>query len=100
MTPALSSVLDALRAESDLLVVDSPPLLEVADALAVGTQVDAVLLVMRGASARRPTIDALRRVMAECPADGLGLVLIDGNTHAERDTGQRPRRLRPAPVTR
>ena len=100
MTPDLSSVLDALRAESDVLVVDAPPLLEVADALAVGTEVDAVLLVMRGATARRPTIDALRRVMAECPADGLGLVLIGGKEHAERDTGQRTRGLRTAPVTR
>ena len=100
MTPALSSVLDALRAESDLLVVDSPPLLEVADALAVGAQVDAVLLVMRGAAARRPTIDALTRVMADCPADRLGLVLIGGHRHTERDTGQRTRRLRTAPVTR
>ena len=100
MTPALSSVLDALRAESDLLVVDSPPLLEVADALAVGARMDAVLLVIRSSTARRSTIDALRRVMAECPADGLGLVLIGGNTHAERDTGRRTRRLRTAPVTR
>ena len=99
-TPALTSVLDALRADSDLLVVDSPPLLEAADALAVGRQVEAVLLVMRAATARRATVDKLRRVMAVCPADGLGLVLIGGHTHGERDTGRRPRRLRPAPVTR
>jgi len=100
MTPDLSSVLDALRAESELLVVDSPPLLEMADALAVGSQVEAMLLVMRAATARRATIDALRRVMAECPADGLGLVLIGGKTHAERNSGQRRRRVRTAPVTR
>jgi Mrp family chromosome partitioning ATPase len=99
-TPALGSVLDALRTGSEVLVVDAPPLLEGGDAVAVSDRVEAVLLVMRADTSRRTTIDALRRVLAGYRADALGFVLVGGRIPGEQSLGWRSRGVRAAPVAR
>lgn len=47
VSSAFKDVLNGLKERFDIVLVDSPPLLPVADATAISTQVDAVLLVFR-----------------------------------------------------
>ncbi len=62
-SPALRSVLSELTAEADLVVLDSAPLLRVADTLELVPQVDVVLLVIRrGISRLRMVSSAVERV--------------------------------------
>jgi capsular exopolysaccharide synthesis family protein len=46
-TTGMRELLDRLRAESDIVILDCPPLNIVADAVVVGRQVDGLLLVVR-----------------------------------------------------
>jgi hypothetical protein len=53
-------VLDALRAEYDLVIVDTPPVLAITDALLVGKHTEGVIIVCR---MRRTTRSGLRRAL-------------------------------------
>jgi capsular exopolysaccharide synthesis family protein len=55
---AMEHVLDRLRAEYDLVIVDSPPVLAITDALLVGKHTDGMILISR---MRRTTRSGLRR---------------------------------------
>jgi succinoglycan biosynthesis transport protein ExoP len=81
MTLAIDSIIGKLRGISELVVIDSPPLLGVGDAVTLSGKVDAILLVVRGSVLRQPTLGELRRVLVSCPAEKLGFVL----TEAELD---------------
>lgn len=59
-SPALTGVLNALRDEFDLVIVDTPPVLAVTDALLVSAQADGVIVVTR---MRNTTRQALRRAI-------------------------------------
>ena len=50
-------MLDRLRAESDIIVVDSPALMEFADATALAKAVDTVLIAVRIGRSRRDKLD-------------------------------------------
>jgi non-specific protein-tyrosine kinase len=72
---ALSEVLDRLRARADFVLIDSPPLLQVGDALTLSTRVDAIVLVARLDLIRRPMLTELHRALEKSPAAKLGFVL-------------------------
>ena len=76
---ALQRLLRGLRARADLVLVDSTPLLGFGDALSVAQQVDALILVTRLDSARRPTLNELGRVLDSTPAPLLGTVVSGGD---------------------
>ena len=80
---ALADVLEALQERSDLVLIDAPPLLRTADALAASSRVDALLLVVRLNFVRRPMLSDLRRVLDSSPAQKLGFIA----TGAEAETG-------------
>lgn len=67
-TNEMSDVIDSLAAVADIVLIDSPPLLAVSDALAVSSLVDGTVLVVQGRSTRakelRVALDALERVDA------------------------------------
>jgi succinoglycan biosynthesis transport protein ExoP len=73
-TPALAEILRELSERSDLVIIDSPPLLTVADGVALSAKVDAIVAVVR-ADARRHATDEFRRVLDLCPAPKLGYVV-------------------------
>jgi hypothetical protein len=58
----------------DLVLVDTPPLLAVGDAMSVSPKVDAIVVVTH-VGLRRPLLQELARELASCPAEGLGFVL-------------------------
>jgi non-specific protein-tyrosine kinase len=70
---AVVRVLDAVRARSDLVVLDVPPVLALGDALALTERVDAVLLVARVGRTRREHVQEAADLLAACPAALLGV---------------------------
>ena len=57
------------------MIIDSPPLLVVGDAMALTSAVDGVLVVTRAKIVKRPVLKELRRVLDASPAQKLGFVL-------------------------
>ena len=82
-TRAVAEILNELESRADLVLVDAPPLLNVGDALALSTEVDALLVVTHLSIVRRPLLRELRRVLDASPAAKLGFVL----TGADREEG-------------
>lgn len=80
---AVRSLLASLRDRADVVLIDTPPLLETSDTLSLSAAVDAVIVVNRVPRARRAQLHRLRRVLDAMPAVTLGVVL----TGAERDRG-------------
>jgi succinoglycan biosynthesis transport protein ExoP len=74
-TLGLEQVLEQLADTADLVLIDSPPLLRVGDALALTTYVDGLLVVTSLRTIRPPMLDELRRVLTECPVAKLGFIL-------------------------
>jgi capsular exopolysaccharide synthesis family protein len=61
----MSHLLDELAQRFDVVVIDTPPILPVTDAVALATLVDGVLLVARhGTTHRGPAAEARRRLEA------------------------------------
>jgi polysaccharide biosynthesis transport protein len=71
----VGEILQRLRARADIVLVDAPSLLDVADAMTVSSKVDALIIVARLDVIRRPMLSELHRVLASCPAPTLGFVL-------------------------
>lgn len=68
------AVLDELAQQFDLVLVDTPPLLAVGDAIALTASVDAVVLVLH-AGVQRPVVRELARQLQSSQAPTLGFVL-------------------------
>jgi Mrp family chromosome partitioning ATPase/capsular polysaccharide biosynthesis protein len=75
-TTAMSNILAELSDRYDLVLLDTPPMLQVGDALTLGSHVDAMLLVARLPNVRRPVLKELERVLEHCPVAKLGFVLV------------------------
>jgi len=72
--PAIGDILKQLEGRSDLVLIDGPPLLTVADALAVSSRVNALLVVARLNFVRDRMLNHLAAVLRTAPAPKLGLV--------------------------
>jgi non-specific protein-tyrosine kinase len=73
---AMVDVLRAVDAEYDYVVIDTPPLGEVADAIPLVSQVDGVLVVSRRGKTTRTAAESLRDLLRALDAPVLGVVLI------------------------
>jgi succinoglycan biosynthesis transport protein ExoP len=71
----IPELFDRLSADADLLLIDSPPLLRVGDALSLTSHVDGLLVVASLRTMQTPMLNELRRVLDESPAAKLGFVL-------------------------
>jgi Mrp family chromosome partitioning ATPase len=56
-------------------LLDSAPLLPVSDGIVLSNKVDAMLIVVRATTVKRPVLAELQRVLSSCPAAKLGFVL-------------------------
>lgn len=68
-------VLDQLREQFDLVLLDSPPVLAVTDASVLGVLADAVVLVMRPGQTRRSALRAAMQSLAQSGHPIAGVVL-------------------------
>jgi Mrp family chromosome partitioning ATPase len=64
-TERVERVLAELRLEADVIVIDSPPLTEVADALILADAADAVVVAVRIGHTGRNELIQLRRMLAQ-----------------------------------
>ncbi|MGZ4417030.1 MAG: polysaccharide biosynthesis tyrosine autokinase [Gaiellaceae bacterium] len=72
---AVGKILNELRERADLVLVDAPPLLQVGDAVTLTARVDALFVVTRLKTLRRPVLKELARVLEACQGEKLGFVL-------------------------
>ena len=70
----LTEILEQLRARFDVVLVYTPPVLHVGDALVLSGKVDAVVVVARLQVLRRAMVEELGRLLETIPADKLGFV--------------------------
>lgn len=71
----MEAVLVKLRSQSDVVLVDAPPLLSVADATALSVMVDGVLLVVRHGGTRNHQLVAAAATVERAGASLLGVIL-------------------------
>jgi Mrp family chromosome partitioning ATPase/capsular polysaccharide biosynthesis protein len=97
-TAHIGELLRRLADDYDVVLVDTPPLLSVGDAMVLSGSVDAAVVVARLGVVRRPTLEELRRALATCPTVKLGYVATgaqseDGYGYGSYDYayGDRPR---------
>jgi len=74
--PTAAAMLDEACSLADYVVVDSPPLAEVIDALAIARQVDDVLLVVRLNQTNLPRLAGLGELLARTNIEPAGIALI------------------------
>ncbi|MGZ4359850.1 MAG: hypothetical protein ACXVZW_08720 [Gaiellaceae bacterium] len=75
-TSALAALLERLRESADIVLVDTPPVLQRSDAVALSTQVDALVVVVRVGEQSRGTLAEMRRTLALMPVARLGFVAV------------------------
>ena len=71
----LGRLLESARESFDLVIVDSPPVLPVADALTIGQWVDGAILTVRHKTSRLPLVDRASRQLASVGVTVLGAVV-------------------------
>ena len=71
----VASLLAKLQAKGDVVIIDSPPIGEAADALAFASAVDAVLVAVRLGATQRTRLTDLRRIFAQRGITAAGVVL-------------------------
>jgi tyrosine-protein kinase Etk/Wzc len=76
-SPAMDKLLREVRDHFDVILVDAPPLLPVADSMVLSTKVDGVILVYKVGSAPRSSLALARERLGTVQANVLGIVLND-----------------------
>jgi capsular exopolysaccharide synthesis family protein len=71
----LADVLQGLQAEADIVILDSPPVMAVADATILASRVDGVLLLAESGGTRRSVAQRARDALKKVNAPLLGVVL-------------------------
>ena len=78
-SPRMTSILEWLNEQSDIILIDTPPALTVTDASALAPQVDGILIVVK---AGRTKVNSVRRMVTSLRQQGaclLGIVINDIN---------------------
>jgi capsular exopolysaccharide synthesis family protein len=76
LTPRrVSALLEKLHRKADVVIIDSPPVGEAADALAFAAAADAVLVAVRLGATQRTRLADLRRIFAQRGITATGVVL-------------------------
>lgn len=73
--PRTAQVLDALREHADFVVIDTPPVLPVADAIGIGRLVSGALLVVETGRVPLPAVQRAKAELARNQVRVLGMVL-------------------------
>ncbi len=71
----LAQILSALRESYDTVIVDTPPILWVGDALTLSSQADGLIVISRLKGVRKPMLRELGRILDVVPSRKLGLVI-------------------------
>jgi Mrp family chromosome partitioning ATPase len=82
-TRKLANILAELGNRYDMVVIDSPPLLRVGDAMTLSSRADGLILLTRLNAIKRPMLRDLSRVLESVPTTKLGYVV----TGLQREEG-------------
>ena len=77
---ALGALLAELEQRADLVLIDTPPILDLSDAMTLSARVDGLVVVTRLPVAKRAMLAELHRVLATAPTMKLGVVLTGTTT--------------------
>jgi capsular exopolysaccharide synthesis family protein len=72
---AMGTLLERLREDYDIVVIDAPPVIPVTDAVVLSTQVDGVLLVSRAGRTQRQLLGEARRRLEGVGGSVVGVVI-------------------------
>ncbi|HEX9371530.1 MAG TPA: CpsD/CapB family tyrosine-protein kinase, partial [Roseiflexaceae bacterium] len=81
----MDAVIARLRAEADIVLFDTPPVVVVTDAAVLATKVDGVLLVLQAGKTRRDRARQARQILEKVKANIIGVVL--NNAQVEQGYG-------------
>jgi succinoglycan biosynthesis transport protein ExoP len=81
----LGEILLALGGHYDAVILDSPPLLRVGDAMTLAARVDGLILVTRLNRVRRPMLAEVRRLLSSSRAKVLGVVATGAGSGKRED---------------
>ena len=87
--PRMTRLIQALRAKFDHVIIDTPPVLELADAGILGAQSDEVLLVARMRRTPRPLVEQAVRTLSSYNAEVCGMIATDNPRSRGRGYGYR-----------
>lgn len=79
---AVRAIFEQLRSKSDVVLVDTPPLLLFDDGMRVSRLTDAIVLVSRLRISRGPDLGELARVLSSAPAPTVGFVVVGDEREA------------------
>jgi capsular exopolysaccharide synthesis family protein len=86
-SPAMDRLLDSVRERFDMIVLDCPPLLPVADARVIASKADSVALVARWRKTRAPAAQAALRLLPAHQVNVAGVVLTQVDLQAQSEYG-------------
>jgi len=81
-SPRLPELLKAVRQDYDMVLIDTPPMLQMADARLLGRLADAVILIIRAGKTTRDAAQAARDRLSGDGIEVLGTILNDWNPRA------------------
>ena len=84
-TRRLAEILTNLRGAYDIVLLDSPPLLRVGDAMTLSARADGLIVVTRLNLVRRPILAELRRLLDASQASIFGFVVTGADTGKRDD---------------
>ena len=87
-SPKFGQLISQLRQHYDLIIIDSPPVLPVPDALILGRWVDGAVIAARYDISRFPQVERARRQLDNAGIAVLGTV-INGMRHSDSYYGRR-----------
>jgi capsular exopolysaccharide synthesis family protein len=88
-TGRLADVLTTLRERVDLVIIDSPPIIPVTDAVVLSARVDSVLMIVKAGRTRRRHLARAREMLGQADAPMIGAVLNDAGRHVRYGYYQR-----------
>ena len=77
--------LEETRRRFDLVIFDSPPLNAATDAIVIGTQVDAVPIVVRASKTNRETAKERLEIFRNVPVNVIGVILNDAESFKQQE---------------
>jgi non-specific protein-tyrosine kinase len=81
----MEAVIARLRAEAEIVLFDTPPVVVVTDAAVLATKVDGVLLIFQAGHTNRDRARKARQILEKGKANIVGVVL--NNAPVEQDYG-------------
>jgi polysaccharide biosynthesis transport protein len=85
-SPRMTSILEWLNQQSDIILIDTPPALTVTDASALALQVDGILIVVKAGKTKLNSVRRLVTTLRQQGANLLGIVVNDIKFNNKRNS--------------